>query len=205
MSKAAVYLRVSSVDQNCDMQLASIRKYCEYHNIQFDVFQDKASGKSSDRVEFRRMLKMIRRKEYSCLIVYKLDRFSRSVVDTLQILSDLNRVGCGFVSVTESLDLSTPVGRLMMQMLSIFAQFERENIVARVKDGVKAAKARGVKFGRSRRVLPVTDKELLEMRKAGLTYSVIAKRLKVPKTTVIDRVNMMGACVRGGYGHGRRQ
>jgi len=138
------YARVSTLDQNTDLQIRALRSAgC------VRVFQERVSS-VKHRPELLACLASL--KPGDTLVVYKLDRLARSLRQLLEVLETLQRVGVAFRSCTEPVDTATPAGMLMLQMLGAMAQFERSLIVERTAAGQAAARARGVRFGRSRSV-----------------------------------------------------
>ncbi len=135
------YARVSTDDQDTDAQTASLRKAgCER------VFTEKASGGRWDRPELAKALEQLRAGDV--LVVWKLDRLSRSLKDLLTIIERIDAVQAGFRSLTEAVDTTTPAGRMMMQMVGAFAEFERAMIRERTRAGLDAARQKGRIGGR---------------------------------------------------------
>ena len=142
---AAIYIRVSTDAQreegySIDAQKEMLTAYCVSKSIKkYDYYIDGGfSGSNIDRPELKRLIEDIKQGKISCVIVYKLDRLSRSQKDTLYLIEDIfNPNGVDFVSLNESMDTSTPLGRLMLGILSAFAQLERENIKERTSMGMK--------------------------------------------------------------------
>ena len=124
------------------------------------VFEDKASGGRWDRPELHRLLDQLRAGD--TLVVWKLDRLSRSLKDLLHILEKVEAVGARFRSLTEAIDTSGPAGRMLMQMLGSFAEFERAMVRERTRAGLKAAAARGRKGGRQPKLTPEQKAEILD-------------------------------------------
>jgi DNA invertase Pin-like site-specific DNA recombinase len=142
------YARVSTDEQTPALQLAALKKAgCK------TLFKDEGiSGAVSNRPALRRCLTKLETGD--TLIVWKLDRLGRSLRDLITILDDLKRRGVKFRSLTEAIDTETPTGRAMWQMIGVLAELERSLISERTRAGVKAAKARGVKFGRRPKLSP---------------------------------------------------
>ena len=135
------YARVSTEDQNLDLQLAALKRAgCKR------LFTDKATGMHTKRPELAKCLKAL--DDGDTLIVWKLDRLGRSLHDLITLLDDLKGRGVAFRSLTESIDTATPTGRAMWQMVGILAELERSLLLERTKAGRAAAKTRGVKMGR---------------------------------------------------------
>src|SRR5262249_40786833 len=142
------YARVSTDDQNPALQLAALKRAgCK------TVFKDEGlSGATTKRPALLRCLKQLHPGD--ALIVWKLDRLGRSLRDLIILLDDLKQRGVKFRSLTEAIDTDTPTGRAMWQMIGVLAELERSLISERTRAGVQAAKARGVKFGRKRKLTP---------------------------------------------------
>ena len=158
-------MRVSTLDkQEVGMQKLSIERYCSLNEIKpLKVFQDiGVSGKKTSRPQFDLMLKGFREKEFDTLICYKLDRIGRSVKHLIGLFEEFDKKNIKFVSVTQNFDTSTSEGKLMMRMLMILAEYERELIVSRVNDGLARAKASGKKLGRRK-----GSKDKKQRRKSG--------------------------------------
>ena len=131
------YARVSTQDQDARAQVEALEKSgCEL------IFQEKISGGRWDRPELHRMLKQLRKGDV--VIVWKLDRLSRSLIDVLNLMEMINRAKAGFRSLTEAIDTTTPAGRMMMQMVGTFAEFERAMLKERTLRGLDAARKQGL-------------------------------------------------------------
>lgn len=133
------------------------------------------------------LLAMARRREIDAILVWKLDRFGRSLADLITALNELRDLDVVFVSLTESLDFSTPSGRARAGMLSTFAEFERDMIRERVKAGIANARENGKAHGRPRTAALKKD-EIIEMKGSGMTNSQIAKKLKISRGSVINQL-----------------
>lgn len=139
------YVRVSSIDQNYETQ---IKKLVEYGVKEENIFHDKASGSSIERPGFHALIETLQ--EGDSLIVYKLDRFARSVRHLTTVAHELQERGVRLVFIAEQIDFSTSVGRLLFHMMGSIAEFERDILSERVMEGRERAKERGVRFGRRR-------------------------------------------------------
>jgi DNA invertase Pin-like site-specific DNA recombinase len=148
------YARVSTDDQNAAAQVQALEAVgCER------IFTEKASGGRWDRPELQRLFEQLRKGDV--VIVWKLDRLSRSLRDLLAIMERVEKAGAGFRSLTEAIDTTTPAGRMMMQMLGSFAEFEREMLRERTKAGLKAAREAGRIGGRRPKLKPEQEHEII--------------------------------------------
>jgi putative DNA-invertase from lambdoid prophage Rac len=138
---------------------------------------------AAQREAREKLLEAARRREIDVVLVWRLDRWGRSVTDLLATLQELEHLGVGFVSLTEALDLTTPAGRAMAGLLAIFAEFEREILRERTKAGLAQARQNGKRLGR-----PMTAglqaAEIRKLHRAGDSKSEIARRLNVGRTSV---------------------
>lgn len=173
------YARVSkSEDQETAPQIRALKKAgCKR------VFEEATSGGRWDRPELHRLLDHMRAGD--TLVVWKLDRLSRSLKDLLVILERIDAMGGKFRSITESIDTSGPAGRMMMQMLGSFAEFEREMIRERTRAGLREAREKGRVPGRKPRITVEQKKEIVEAVSSGRkTAAEIARLLKIHRATV---------------------
>jgi DNA invertase Pin-like site-specific DNA recombinase len=146
------------------------------------VYEERASGGRWDRPELQRLLAQLR--EGDTLVVWKLDRLSRSLKDLLHILEKIDAAGASFRSLTEAIDTTGAAGRMMMQMLGCFAEFERAMVRERTRIGLKAALEHGRKGGRRPKLLAQQKNEILDMLAAGRTGADIARIFRVHRATI---------------------
>lgn len=146
------------------------------------IFEERASGGRWDRPELHRLLDQLR--EGDTLVVWKLDRLSRSLKDLLHILEKIDAVGASFRSLTEAIDTSGPAGRMMMQMLGCFAEFERAMVHERTRAGLQTARAQGRTGGRRPKLLAQQRTEILGMLAAGRTAAAVARIFRVHRATI---------------------
>jgi len=172
------YARVSTDDQDAAAQVAALKAAgCER------IFREKASGGRWDRPELHRLLDHLRKADV--LVVWKLDRLSRSLRDVLTIMERLGEAGAGFRSLTEAIDTTTPAGRMMMRMVGAFAEFERAMLRERTKAGLDAAREGGRIGGRRPKLSPQQQAEIRKMVSRGDRTAADAARLfKIHPATV---------------------
>ncbi|TDE09211.1 recombinase family protein [Dyadobacter psychrotolerans] len=183
------YARVSTQDQNLEMQLDALQNIgCE------KIFQEKASGIKSDRPQLAAMQLILR--EGDVIYIYKLDRLGRSLKHLLEMTSDFEKRGIGMVSINDSIDTTTAQGRLIFNIFASLAEFERDLIRERTKSGLEAARARGRKGGRSRGLSKEAEKKamlaqtLYNERKLGVNE--IAADLEISKMTLYKYLRHRG-------------
>lgn len=194
MKRAALYLRVSTDDQNCDMQQRDLLRVAKQRGLEISkVYRDDGwSGAKANRPAFDEMLHDAKRGRFSVLLCWKLDRLGRSLSNLLRLLEDLRVWNVGLISYSESLDLDSPSGRLMYQLISAFSEYEREIIRSRVRSGLAAAKARGVPLGRppkqGNKKLTEADKQQMRKlrRKKRTPYIKLAAQFKTNVATAFD-------------------
>jgi DNA invertase Pin-like site-specific DNA recombinase len=151
MKRVALYARVSTNNgmQDPEMQLAELREYAARCDLVIAAeYVDHVSGSKESRPSLNKLMAAAHSRKFDCVLVWKIDRWGRSLKHLVTSLADLDAYGIAFVSLRDGLDLSTPSGRLMMQLLGAMAEFERALIVERVKAGLKNAKTKGMKLGR---------------------------------------------------------
>jgi DNA invertase Pin-like site-specific DNA recombinase len=184
-ASVAIYARVSTVDQHCELQLRELRDYCKRRKWKVHKeYVDTITGKLAARPALDKLLNDAREHRIDCVCVWKIDRFGRSVKNFTEHVSRLDGLGVRFLSMTQNIDTdrSDPMSRLLMHILAAFAEFEREMIVERVKSGLAAAKARGIRLGRPR---VIVDKgKIKAMHKRGASLREIAKKAGCSYMTV---------------------
>jgi DNA invertase Pin-like site-specific DNA recombinase len=180
--KAAVYARVSTVDQEPENQLQELRRYVEARGWTATEYVDRGvSGAKDRRPALDRLLADARRRRFDVVVCWRLDRLGRNLKHLITLLEDLQALGVAFVSLAEGIDATTPAGKLQMHILGAIAEFERGRIVERVRAGLARARAQGQRLGRPRRRR--IDPEALA-RVAGLTEREAARRLGIPRSTL---------------------
>lgn len=183
--RVGIYAGVLTHDQQTlSMQIEQMRRYVENRQWKLTIeFEEVGSG-AKTRPKREELLKMARRRELDAIVVWKLDRFGCSMADLVMTLNELREIGVVFVSLTESLDSSTPSGRAMAGMLSTYAEFESDIIGERVKAGIANAREKGKRHGRPKTASLKKD-EIKKLQEQGLNNSQIARKLKISRGSVI--------------------
>ena len=184
MVRAGLYARVSTQDQQTlPMQNRAMREYAARRGWSI-AMQVKEVGSGATQRQLReKLLEAARRREIDVVLVWRLDRWGRSVTDLLATLQELEHLGVGFVSLTEALDLTTPAGRAMAALLAVFAAFERELLGERVRAGLAHARQNGKRLGRPLTV-GLRAGQVRKLHRSGLSKSEISRRLKIGRTSV---------------------
>jgi DNA invertase Pin-like site-specific DNA recombinase len=182
--RVGLYARVSTQDQQTlPMQNKAMREYASRRDWTI-AMQIKEVGSGASQRELReKLIEAARRREIDVVLVWRLDRWGRSVTDLLATLQELEHLGVGFVSLTEALDLTTPAGRAMAGLLAVFAAFEREVLGERVRAGLAHARQNGKRLGRPATATMHADR-VRKLRRSGLNKSEIARRLNIGRTSV---------------------
>ena len=184
MFRAGLYARVSTNDQQTlAMQNRAMREYAGRRGWMIALQVREVGSGAAVREARERLLEAARRREIDIVLVWRLDRWGRSVTDLLATLQELNHLGVGFVSLTEALDLTTPAGRAMAGLLAIFAEFEREVLRERTRAGLAEARQNGKRLGRPETAARHAD-EIRKLHLAGISKSEIARRLQIGRTSV---------------------
>lgn len=148
--KAALYIRVSTLDQTTLNQELELKKYCEREGLEiYSIYKDEGvSGSKTSRPELDRMLIDMRNKCFEVLVVWKFDRLGRSTQHLLQVLQELNNRNIRLVATSQNIDTSTAMGKFFFTILAGFSEMERELIIERIRLGLKRRQAQGFKLGR---------------------------------------------------------
>jgi DNA invertase Pin-like site-specific DNA recombinase len=182
IARVALYARVSTLNgQDPEMQLRELREYATRRGweIAGEYTDHGVSGSKDSRPELDRLIADAHRRRCDVVLVWKLDRFARSLKFLVNSLADLEARGVAFVSFRDNLDLSTPSGRLMFQIIGAMAEFERSLIQERVRAGLRNARAKGKKFGRPR--AQVDANRVFALRREGFSWSQVCRTLNVSK------------------------
>lgn len=184
MKKVAVYCRVSTAEQNTGSQVSAITEYCTRNKWAISkIYEDNGiSGKVDDRPALNQLKKDCSKGKFQSVIVFRFDRMARSSTHLLECLELFRKNGIDFISISEGIDTSTAVGKMVFTFLSAISEFERVIIQERVKAGITRAKSAGVHCGRPRKGFDIA--EALKLKKGGLGYKQISKKLGIPRATL---------------------
>ena len=184
ITRVALYARVSTLNnQDPEMQLAELREYAGRRGWQIvEEFTDQGvSGCKESRPALNRLMSDACRRRFDAILVWKIDRFGRSLKHLVNALAELAALGVAFISLRDNLDLSTPSGRLMFQIIGAMAEFERALIQERVCAGIRNARAKGRRLGRPRVVVDAS--RIASLRARGNSWSQVQAELGVSKGT----------------------
>jgi DNA invertase Pin-like site-specific DNA recombinase len=185
MTRVAIYARVSTTNhgQDATLQTHDQHQFAEARGWQvFDDYIDQGvSGSKDSRPELNRLMADARRRKFDIVLVWKLDRFGRSLRHLVNALAEFESLGIAFVSLSDNLDLGTPSGRLMFQIIGAMAEFERALIQERVRAGLRNARAKGKRLGRPK--VTVDAARIATLRAQGLSWAVVGERLGVSEGT----------------------
>ncbi|MGH9488806.1 MAG: recombinase family protein [Terriglobales bacterium] len=196
--KAAIYARVSTLaGQNPEMQLAEVRAYCQRRgwSVAGEFVDIGISGAKDRRPQLDLMLAACQRREVDALVVYRYDRFARSLRQLVNALAEFDALGIQFVSLHENVDTTTPGGRLVFGIFASIAEFERELIRERVRSGIAAARARGARIGRPRVI--VDAQRITDLRRSGSSWRQIGRALGIGAATARVRAAQYNPTVAG--------
>jgi DNA invertase Pin-like site-specific DNA recombinase len=184
--RVAIYARVSTQDQDPQMQLRELRAYAKLRTFTvLHEFIDHVSGATSERPELTKLWYTARARKIDMVLVWKFDRFARSTKQLIDALEEFKHLGIDFISITEQIDTSSPMGKAMFTVISAIAEFERSLISERVRSGIAKARALGKQHGRPK-TKTETIKEIKRLRKQGKSLKTIAKQLGVSHQTVAN-------------------
>jgi len=189
LKRAALYMRVSTVDQHPETQLHELRQFASQRG--FEIIEEYTdlgiSGTKARRPALDRLLKDAHRHRFDVVLVWSCDRLARSTKHFLQVLDELSDLGIQFLSQREAIDTDGPLGRAIVVIVSAVAELERSLIVERVRAGMRRAKLDGRRIGRT--PLDIDRGEIIRDRLAGLSLTAVGKKHKVSRATVCRLVN----------------
>jgi DNA invertase Pin-like site-specific DNA recombinase len=183
--RCAIYARVSTISngQSPEMQLRELREHCERRgwSVAGEYVDAGISGAKETRPQLDKLMTDAHRRRFDAVIVWKFDRFARSVSHLLRALETFNALGIAFVSLSESLDTSTPAGRMVFTVLGAVAELERSLIAERVRAGLRNARAKGKQLGRPRIIVDAA--RIASLRARGISWRDICREMGVTKGT----------------------
>jgi putative DNA-invertase from lambdoid prophage Rac len=182
--RVGLYARVSTHDQQTlPLQMRAMREYAAKRGWTIAAQIKEVGSGAAERELREKLLAAARRREIDVVLVWRLDRWGRSLVDLVVTLKELAQLGVSFVSLTEALDLTTPTGRAMAGLLSVFAEFEHEILRERIRAGIAEARLKGTRFGR-----PLTAAkeagQIRSLHRAGVSKAETARRLDISRTSM---------------------
>lgn len=191
--RTAIYCRVSTNDQDCSLQLRELREYVARRGwtVAGEYVDEGFSGAKASRPALDRLMHDAANRVFDVVVVWKVDRFGRSVLHLNQQLAALTAHGVRFIATTQALDTdaSNPTSRLLLQILAAVSEFERDIIRERTLLGVRAAQRAGKAVGRPRRVF--RRDEVVTLRDSGMSWRAVAEKLGVPVSTAMDAYNQL--------------
>lgn len=195
VKRVALYARVSTAEvldrQDPEVQLLKLREFVTSRG--YDVYNgyvDRASGADPNRPALDQMMTDARAHRFDAIVIVRLDRITRSLINLLNILEQLEAYGVDLICTDQPIETHTPAGRLTIQILAALAEFERELIADRVRDGMRKAALEGKHCGRPER--PLDSRRIAELRTAGRSYRAISEELGIPEATLRRRVKREG-------------
>jgi DNA invertase Pin-like site-specific DNA recombinase len=184
IARVGMYARVSTLNrQDPEMQLRELRDYATRRGwlVEKEYIDQGVSGSKESRPALNELMADAHRRRFDAVLVWKIDRFGRSLKHLVNALAELAALGVAFVSLRDNLDLSTPSGRLMFQIIGAMAEFERALIQERVRAGIRNAKAKGIRIGRPRVI--VDRFQVASLRAQGRSWSEIVAEMGIGKGT----------------------
>lgn len=182
--RVAIYTRVSTSKQDTEAQIEILKEYAQKRGWEIvAIYQEKVSGAGKKRRrQFEKLMKEAKQRKFDIVLVFRFDRFSRSMRELINSLEEFKTLGIDFVSFSENVDTTTPTGQLMFQIFSAFAEFERNIIRERIKAGLENARRKGKRLGRPPKKL--NAELIVKLKNAGWGYRRIAKKFKVSHQTI---------------------
>jgi len=195
--RVAIYARVSTTNgQDPEVQLRELKEYCQRRGweVAENYVDVGISGTKEKRPELDRLLKDARHRHFDAVVVWRFDRFARSVSHLLRALEEFRSLGIEFISLSEQVDTSTPTGKMVFTVLGAVAELERSLIVERVRAGLRNARAKGKKLGRP--PLVPNPEVIGKMRSQGASWRVIGRAIGVsPATALYTAARARKACL----------
>lgn len=178
MKKIAIYIRVSTSHQKTDLQENDLLNYSSQRNFQiYKIYSDKGvSGSKEKRPALDQLMNDARKRKFDLVLVWAFDRAARSSIHLLKMLDEFQNLGIDFISYRENIDSTSPMGKAMFTIISAMAELEKSLITSRIKSGLRTAKLKGKILGRPKKR---DDRMIIALRKQGLSFRAIAKKLGI--------------------------
>ena len=200
MKRVALYVRVSTVDQNFETQLLDLRQMAAARGYEIvREYTDKISGTKAKRQGLDALLSDARRHRFDVVIVWAFDRIARSVRHFLEVLDELNHLNIEFVSFRENIDTGGPLGRALIVIIGAISELERSLIIERVKSGMRRAKLEGRQIGRA--PMQVDREQVMRDRRSGMSLTATAKKHRISRASVcriVKQAALVAASVSSG-------
>lgn len=182
--RVGIYARVSTTEQTAENQLLDLRRFCQERGwaVAAEFVDEGISGAKVSRPALDRLMNAASKRQIDAVLVWRFDRFARSVKHLVLTLEELRRLGVGFVSYQENVDTNSPLGQAIFTIIAAMAELERNIIVERIHAGLRRAKSEGKSLGRPRALLDTV--KIQTLRREGLSLRSIAKQLGVGRSTV---------------------
>lgn len=196
----ALYARVSTEDQETDNQIHVLKEWADKQNVRYRVYEEKASAKGVDRVALQKMMRKVDEGKYKAVVVWKIDRFSRSMRDFVKLFERMQKGECGLVAISQGIDTrdgGDANSRMVINLMMVFAEWEREMIVERTKLGMQRARREGKKIGRPKIGFDIVKAYAMWVKgrsvervakKMGVSKSVMGRRLKEFKDSMGEEI-----------------
>jgi DNA invertase Pin-like site-specific DNA recombinase len=189
--RAAIYARVSTLNggQDPTMQTRELEEYCQRRGWQLhDIYADNGvSGRKDSRPQLNRLMQDAHERRFSMIVVWRFDRFARSVSHLLRALETFNAIGVQFVSLSEQVDTSTPTGKMVFTVLGAVAELERNLIVERVRAGLRHARSKGKRLGRPKKYVDAA--QIASLRSSGASWRMVSRKMGLSVGTVYAAFN----------------
>jgi DNA invertase Pin-like site-specific DNA recombinase len=191
--RVGIYARVSTQDQNIDMQLSDLRRYCLSRgwNIFKEYLDEGVSGSKASRGNLDALMADARSRRIDIVLVWRFDRFARSSKQLALALDEFQHLGIDFVSFQEQIDTSTPMGKMVFTVMGAVAELERNIIAERIRGGLRRAREKGKVFGRPRVEIPAG--KIQDMQSRGYSVRKMAMALGVPRSTIYHKIDDLKA------------
>lgn len=197
IKRVGIYARVSTKDQTTENQLLDLRKYCDSRGwkIVAECIDQGLSGTKDDRPQLKAVMGLARKRKIDVLLVWRFDRFARSLTNLVNSLDELRGLGVDFASYQENIDTTSAQGKMLFGIFASIAEFERALIVERINAGLRRARSQGKRFGRPSGIVDAS--KVLELRDQKLSMREIALQIKASKSAVARLLSRNGGQIQG--------